>query len=140
MGGRSVTESRKRTFRSEREFGFIVGGVLMLLGGWWLYRGKFHTVAVIFLGSGALLMMLGAIWPRGLVVPNRSWMALAHYLSLITTPIVLGIVYFLILTPIGVIKRSFGWDPLHRRAAKRHSYWHPYPERQRDPRHYEKMY
>jgi hypothetical protein len=67
-------------------------------------------------------------------------MALAHLLSLITSPIVLGIVYFLVLTPIGVTKRAFGWDPLRRRSEKRESYWHPYPKRQRDPRHYEKMY
>jgi hypothetical protein len=67
-------------------------------------------------------------------------MALAEVLSYVTTRIILGLVFFLIVTPIGVIKRAFGWDPLHRRAAPGESYWKPYSERQRNPRHYEKMY
>ena len=133
-------EFRNQSVRSAREFGLIVGGVLVALGGWWFYRGKFQTVAPVFLGTGTLLIFLAVVWPRALILPNRGWMALAHFLSLIATPIVLGIVYFFILTPIGVIKRAFGWDPLQRRAKRRDSYWHPYPQRQRDPRHYEKMY
>jgi hypothetical protein len=54
--------------------------------------------------------------------------------------VILAVVFFLIVTPIGLIKRAMGWDPLHRRSAVGDSYWHPYPERQHNPRHYEKMY
>ena len=61
-------------------------------------------------------------------------------LSFVTTRIILGIVFFLIVTPIGVVKRLSGWDPLERRSGRRSSYWKPYSERQRDPRHYEKMF
>jgi hypothetical protein len=131
--------SRKR-FRAEREFGLIVGGVLVLLAGWWLYRGKFPGVAQIFLPVGALLVLLGLIWPRALVLPNKAWMLLAEGLSFVTTRIILGVVFFLMVTPIGVIKRLSGWDPLSRRAGRSESYWKPYSERQRDRRHYEKMY
>jgi hypothetical protein len=56
------------------------------------------------------------------------------------TRVILAIVFFLVLTPIGLIKRAMGWDPLHRRAVPGESYWRPYSERQHDPRHYEKMY
>ena len=133
-----IRESRSRSFRTEREFGLIVGIVLVVLAGWWLYRGRFETAVAILLPTGSLLVLLALVWPRGLVLPNRGWMALAHFLSLITSPIVLGIVYFLVLTPIGVTKRAFGWDPLHRRGRSKESYWHPYPAR--TTRHYEKMY
>jgi len=67
-------------------------------------------------------------------------MLLAEGLSFITTRIILGIVFFLIITPIGVVKRLSGWDPLERRSAPKPSYWKPYSDRQRDPRHYEKMF
>jgi hypothetical protein len=67
-------------------------------------------------------------------------MALAGLLSLITTPIVLGLVFFVVVMPIGVIKRLSGWDPLRRRAPSAASYWTPYNARQRDPHHFEKMY
>jgi hypothetical protein len=131
--------TRKR-FRVEREFGLVVGSVFVLLGGWWIYRGKFVSVAHVFLPLGALLVVFGLLWPRVLVLPNRAWMLLAEGLSFVTTRIILAAVFFLVVTPIGVLKRLSGWDPLNRRGARSESYWKPYSERQRDPRHYEKMY
>lgn len=126
--------------RAEREFGLIVGGVLVLLGAWWLYRGKLISAAKVTLPLGTLLMLLALVFPRALIFPNKAWMLLAEALSFITTRLILGIVFFLIMTPIGFIKRSLGWDPLSRRSAKDSSYWRPYSGRQHDPRHYEKMF
>ena len=129
-----------KSFRAEREFGLIVGGMFVLLSSWWIYRGKFPHVYRFTLPLGALLVLFGLVFPRALVWPNRAWMAFAEVLSFISTRVVLAAVYFLVLTPIGVVKRWSGWDPLHRRAAASESYWRPYSERQRDPRHYEKMF
>ncbi len=134
------TITKQRSLRVEREFGLIVGGVLLLISLWWIYRGKFHHVAPITLPVGAALILLGLVFPWALVVPNKAWMALAEVLSFVTTRIILAFVFFGIVTPIGVIKRWFGWDPLQRRTARGESYWKPYAERQRDPRHYEKMF
>jgi len=131
---------KKRSWRAEREFGLIVGGVFLLLSTWWLYRGKFPNVSHITLYLGATLVLLGLIFPPALVWPNKAWMALAEVLSFVTTRIILAFVFFAIVTPIGVVKRWFGWDPLHRRAGASDSYWKDYSERQRDARHYEKMY
>lgn len=130
----------KRRFRAEREFGLIVGGILILLAGWWLYRGKFTDAAYIMLAVGGPLVSLGLLLPQALVYPNKAWMMLAEGLSFVTTRIILGVVFFLIITPIGVVKRMMGWDPLSRRGGRGETYWRNYSERQRDPRHYEKMY
>jgi hypothetical protein len=132
---------KKRSFRAEREFGLIVGGIFALLGAWWLYRGKFTNVAQIMAALGLLLVMLGLVFPRVLIYPNKAWMLLAEVLAFVSTRIILGIVFFFIVTPIGFIKRLMGWDPLSRRArSSGESHWKPYSERQRDPRHFEKMY
>ena len=130
----------KHRYRVEREFGLIVGGVFALLGGWWLYRDKFPIVAKGAIALGAALILFGLIWPRALVVPNKLWMLLASAMSFVMTRIILALVFFLIVTPIGVVKRLSGWDPLSRRSGSSESYWRPYSERQRDRRHYEKMY
>ena len=118
----------------------MVGGVFVLLGSWWLYRGKFPNAAHGVLPIGSLLVLLGLSWPRALVLPNRAWMLLAEGLSFVTTRIILAFVFFLVVTPIGLVKRLSGWDPLSRRGARSASYWKPYSERQRNPRHYEKMF
>jgi hypothetical protein len=130
----------KQSLRIEREFGLIVGAVFVLLGCWWIYRGKFTSVAYVFLPLGSTLILLGLVWPRALVYPNQAWMKLAEALSFVMTRLILGVVFFLVVTPIGIIKRLFGWDPLSRRSGRSASYWTAYSERQRDPRHYEKMY
>lgn len=132
--------AKKRSVRAEREFGLIVGGIFLLLSGWWVYRGRFASVTQVTLPLGAVLVLLGLVWPRALVYPNKAWMALAEVLSYISTRIILAFVYFGIVTPIGVVKRLFGWDPLNRRAPKSESYWRPYSDRQKNSRHYEKMF
>ena len=130
-----------KTNRAEREFGLVVGGILVLLGLWWIYRGKFLNTAYAFLLVGGLLVLFGLVLPRVLYYPNRAWMLLDEALSYVTTRVILGVVFFLIITPIGVVKRQLGWDPLNRRKQRGSgSYWKDYSERQRDPRHYEKMY
>jgi hypothetical protein len=109
-----------------RKFGLTLGAAFVLLGGllWW----REHTVAA--LASAALAAVLAA---AGLVIPTRlepverAWMRLAHLLSRVTTPVFMGIVYFLVITPTGMVRRSLGRSALRRsRAAS--SYWVP-----RDP-------
>jgi hypothetical protein len=130
----------KKSLRAEREFGLVVGGVFVLLGVWWLYRGKFSSAAHVVLTLGSLLVLLGLVWPRALVLPKRAWMLLAEGLSFVATRVILALVFFLVVTPIGVVKRLSGWDPLSRRGPRGASYWRPYSKRQQDPRHYEKMF
>src|SRR5215510_5011065 len=137
---RSQHNTSKTSFRAEREFGLLVGLMAVLIGGLRLYHGRSGEFAMGLLGVGSALAILGLLFPRALVLPNRWWMTLAKWLSLITTPIILAIIFFLVVTPIGMIKRLFGWDPLRRRAPSAASYWGPYNARQRDPHHFEKMY
>ena len=125
---------KPRSFRAEKEFGLLVGGVFVLLGSWWFYRGKFINAAYILTVLGAALVLFGLVAPRLLVIPRKLWMKLAEGMSYVSSRIILAIVFFLVLTPIGLIKRAMGWDPLQRRAEPRDSFWQPYPERQRDPR------
>ena len=129
---------KPRSFRAEKEFGLIVGGVFVLLGLWWLYRGKFFTAAYIFSAAGSVLVLCGLVFPRLLTVPRKFWMKLAEGMSYVSSRIILAIVFFLVLTPIGLVKRAMGWDPLQRRSAPADTFWKPYPER--NARHYEKMY
>lgn len=127
-------------YRREHEFGLLVGGIIAFLGGWWIFREKFHAIRNWFVVVGGLGMILALLAPRALVLPRRGWMMFAEGLSYVMTTIILAIVFFLVVTPIGFFKRLFGWDPLRRRSPGENSYWKPYPVRQKDPKHYEKLY
>jgi len=127
-------------YRTEQQFGLLVGSILAAVGLWWIWRGKFPAAAAVLTFLGGSLLALGATVPRLLVLPHKGWMAMAEGMSWVMTRVVLGIVFFLVVTPIGVVKRMTGWDPLRRRGSPSASYWQPYTERHRDPKHFEKMY
>jgi hypothetical protein len=129
-----------RTLRQEREFGLLVGAITSAISGWWLYRGKFGVAARPLLLVGLSLVVLGLLFPGALRYPYRAWMRLAEGISFVMTRVILAIVFFGVVTPIGLLRKAMGGDPLRRRARPAESYWWPYSARQRDPKHYEKMF
>src|SRR5688572_25382601 len=96
-----------------RRFGLLVGGVFLVFGGlsWW--RGH-NSVPYALWALGGVLVLGGALFPGSMGPLYRAWMGLARVLSKVTTPIFMGIVYFLVLGPIGLIRRVFGKNSLVR--------------------------
>ena len=70
------------------------------------------TVAKVTGGLSALLIVAGALVPSRLGPLETAWMKLAHAISRVTTPIFMGVVYFVVLTPAGFIRRTFGSNPI----------------------------
>lgn len=136
-----LTKDRQNSlYRAEREFGLLVGGIFTLLGVWWFYKGASGVLASGAVILGMTLVILGGLLPRLLVWPYHAWMSFAEGISFVMTRVILAIVFFLAFTPLGLVKRISGWDPLRRRSAPAETYWTPYSTRQRDPEHYEKMF
>jgi hypothetical protein len=131
---------RPPSLRELREFGLLVGAVFAALGLWWIYRVKFQTLSYVFVTIGALLIIAGALAPNLLRAVHRAWMGLAEGLSFVMTRVILAVVFFLVVAPIGIIRRVMGADPLRRRSPKASSYWEPYSPRQHDPKHYDRMF
>ena len=103
-----------------RSFAFLVGGVLIALGLFALYRD--HAVRGEWLtGAGLVLAAIGIIRPTVLVLPYRLWMGLAIILGVVVGNTLLTLFYFLVMAPIGLLKRAFRGSP----ADKRKSYWIP---------------
>jgi hypothetical protein len=109
------------TAKEGRDFAFPVGGAFALLAGVALWRH--HPVSWrVFGGIAGALLVAGALVPRSLGPVQRAWMGFAHVLSKITTPIFMGVMYFVILTPMGLVMRLFGRNAM-RHEAKDGSFW-----------------
>ena len=132
--------SRRRRYPAERAFGRGVGTVLAIIGAWVYWRHDALTLGPGLMATGGLLITLGLLAPAVLFWPNRGWMALAHVLGAISTRLILTVLFFLVITPLGSIRRLLGADPLDRRGTARPSYWTPYPSRHRDRHYYERMF
>jgi hypothetical protein len=121
--------SARLTASEGRRFGLTVGAAFLLFAGiaWW--RG--HPMTSTVLGTlGGGLSVAGLLLPTYLGPVERKWMQLAHLISKVTTPIVMGVMYLVVLTPVGVLRRLFGGNPVVH-AAHDASYWKPRPEGRR---------
>jgi hypothetical protein len=109
-----------------RSFGRVVGGVLIgiaLLVAWW--NGWTWTTTVLVLGgSGGALLVLGLAWPGALRPVYHVWMAVALALGFVMTRVLLTVVYYLMVTPIGLLRRVVGTPAFEDRPdPDADSYW-----------------
>jgi hypothetical protein len=104
------------------KFGVSVGGVLLLLGLWFLYRHR--AQAPWFLGAGSALVVLGLAAPKSLKQIYIGWMTLGFLVGFVVSNLLLTLFFYLIMTPIALAARSFGKDFLERRwNTPAGSYW-----------------
>ena len=117
----SARLSQPYTAAAGRKFGLTVGAAFAVLAAisWW--RGHPTTVTVLGSLSGALILA-ALVMPAQLRVVERGWMKIAHALSRVTTPIFMGVVYFLVLTPVGLLRRRLGGNALKHRPGV-HGFW-----------------
>ena len=106
---------------TDQKFGGFVAGIFGLLAAYGFWTGE------SFLGFSAgliaaLFIAISIVAPRTLRPLNRLWMQFGQLLGRLISPIVLGAIFFLIFTPVGLIMRLVGRDELKlkRRATKTH--------------------
>lgn len=97
-----------------RSFGLLVGGVFTLIALWPLVirQEPLRMWALVLGGLLVLWAFITPLWLRPLFV---GWMKVGHVLGFINTRIILSIGFFLVFTPIGLIRRMMGKDSLHRK-------------------------
>lgn len=104
-----------------RKFAWTVGTAFLALALVALWRSRPFLTAVL----GALAAML---WVAGAIIPERlgplqaSWMELAHAISRVTTPVVLGVVFFFVIAPIGLVMRLVRPSPIRHQPVEG-SFW-----------------
>ena len=115
-GGLAQRVPARLTAAEGRKFAFPVGIAFGVLAGVALWRGSPRVATGLAVLSG-LLLIAGLLIPAGLGPVQRGWMALAHLISRVTTPIFLGVVFFLVFAPVGLLMRLFGRRVLERAPA-----------------------
>jgi hypothetical protein len=109
------------TRQAGRRFGLTLGLAFLALTAVLVWRGR-DSAAVVTGVGGVVLLVAGLAIPTRLAPVERAWMALAHALSRVTTPILMGIVYYVTVVPIGIVMRVLGRNPLVR-ARTGAGYW-----------------
>lgn len=114
----------QRTADQARKSALAVAGVLLLIALWNVYKDR-PVVYFTLGGTAVTLALIGFFWPRGAILFDRSWMFAAGVLGYINSRILLSIMFYVIITPYGLIMRLFGRNTMNRRGADSETYWIP---------------
>jgi predicted membrane metal-binding protein len=107
---------------SDKSFGFTFGVVFSLVGGWLWWKSSRWGLPL--LGVGAGFALIAVVLPRILRPLNIVWAYVGLVLSMIVSPIIMGLIYFIVFTPVSLFFRITGRDALNRRFDRKlTSYW-----------------
>jgi large-conductance mechanosensitive channel len=107
---------------SDRSFGIVFTLVFLIVGIWMVLGGQ--SEGWFFLAGSVLFLILALARPSILAPLNRMWMKFGLLLSRLVNPLILGVVFFLVITPIAITRRLLNKDSLHLKSTPNlKSYW-----------------
>ena len=96
-----------------RQFGLMIGSIFLLVG-LWPFVWRQEAVRIWAVVPGALLVMAGLVIPGILKHIYQGWMWVGHVMGWVNTRIILGVLFYGIVTPMGLIMKMTGHDPMRR--------------------------
>ena len=124
---------------SNRNFG-VFFSILFVLIAIFTYKEGSLLLAACSALAAVLLTVLAFANPRALLPFNKAWLRFGLLLGSLVNPIVLGIVFFVVITPVGVLMRIFGRDELQLRVAERDTHWNVRDETLRDDESFRRQF
>jgi len=109
-------------YKNERVFSYLFTLFFLILGLFPLLHG--NSVKLVFFFVAIIFLLVGLVLPRLFTLPNKLWIKLGQLLGIITTPIVLSIIYLISVIPISFILKLFGKDVIDEKInPEKKSYW-----------------
>ena len=106
---------------SNRSFGIVFFVVFLLIALYPLtYGGEIRIWSLII---STIFLILGLLNSEILTPLNKIWFKFGILLGKIVSPLIMGVIFFLVVTPIGLIMRLLGKDVLNLKYNKNKSYW-----------------
>ena len=107
---------------SNKKFGFFFTFVFVLAAAYFLNSGKM-SLASAFIAAALILLVFTLLKSDALLLPNKLWMRFGLLIGMIVSPIVLGIIFFGLFTPIAMLMRLSGRDELRLKFNHKVSHW-----------------
>ena len=117
-----MQKNSKIKINSNRSFGIVFFFVFLIISLWPLLNGNPLRVWSIFVAI--IFLILGLINSNFLTPLNKLWFKFGKLLGFIVAPIVMGVIFFLVITPTGFIMKMLGKDLLNKKYNNKiKSYW-----------------
>jgi polyferredoxin len=118
---------------SNKKFGIYFSGFFAAASLWGLINYYSTFFVLLFTVASFIFLVLAVISPQSISLPNKLWFALGELLGKVTGPLVLGTIFFGIITPVGIIGKWFGRDILALKKTKKVTYWKDRQAQSRPP-------
>ncbi len=106
---------------SNRSFGVVFFVVFLLVALFPLING--HDLRLWSLLLSLIFLILGLINSKILTPLNKIWFKFGVFLGKVISPLIMGVIFFIVVTPIGLIMRALGKDVLNLKYNKNKTYW-----------------
>ena len=106
---------------NNRSFGILLFFFFIIITFWSLFSK--NELQIWSLAMAIIFLMLAILNPKLLSPLTRLWIKLGEIIGKFISPIIIGLIFFLILTPIGLLMRMFKKDLLNLKFSKNETYW-----------------
>ena len=107
---------------SNKKFGYFFTLIFTIITGYF-FVNKSLNLAYIFATISTTLFFITIVKADLLLYPNKLWIRFGLLLGMIISPIVLGVLFFILFTPTAILMKLFGRDELRLKFKKNMSYW-----------------
>ena len=107
---------------SNRKFGFFFTIVFAVVATYFFNLENMKW-AYVFVGASSLFLVITLVKDDLLLPLNKIWMRFGLLLGVIVSPIIFGIIFFLLFTPLAILMRLSGRDELRLKLSKKPSHW-----------------
>ncbi len=122
MTHEDFSRKEKINVSTERSFGLVMAVFFLIVALWPLITDRPIRWWAMAVSAGFAFLAL--LWPVALAPLNKLWARVGIFLNQVVSPIVLGLLFYVTVTPIALLMRLLGKDPLRlRRDPKAASYW-----------------
>jgi hypothetical protein len=108
---------------SNRNFGLLFAGLFLLFSAYATHSNAEAYKVYVSILSAAVVGLIAVYWPNLLNPFNIAWIKLGNLMGKVVSPLVLGVIFFVLITPTGLICRAFGRDELRLKKANVSSYF-----------------
>jgi len=107
--------------KSNKSFGILFFIVFLVIGFWPNISGE--EIRIWSISISLLFLILGLLNSKILTPLHYAWIKLGLFLGKFISPVVIAIIFYLIISPFGIVLRLIGKDPLMKKYSKKSSYW-----------------
>ena len=118
-----LEKNSKVTSASDRSFGVMFGFIFIIIAVIMRLRDNPQNIQLLFLALSFLTFLFSFTRPSLLSTPNKLWMKFSLLLARFVSPIVLGLLFYVLISPLALVLRLFGRDELRLKTKKVASNW-----------------